>query len=221
MHTKHLGQYQVERYLEDIQTELISLFETQAEYQKDNDEILYFRRLLKSAFAAGNCHINNRNTQGPPEEHPHRWGWRRQIISEVIINTKDTNKDDAATNNEDANKDDLATKETWQFVSKGAHIGFIDEDRLDKEIWLLPQETYKLIKLQAKAQDRPFHTAPAQLWRQLMDKGHSRQGEKDKKAKSGYRPTSRRELNGVSHTIIIFPETFITGSEEPTNDPND
>lgn len=117
-HTKQVDRYITDTYLRNIRDGLVSLFYTQGEYQNEADEILYFRRLLKSAFAAGNCHINSRNTQGPPDEHPHRWGWRKTIINEAVIpvdgNTAPTN----------------VSQELWTYLSKGAHIGFIDEDNL-------------------------------------------------------------------------------------------
>ena len=208
-HTKQISQMYTDMNLRDVRDGLISLFETQGEYQNEADEILYFRRLLKSAFAAGHCHINNRNTQGPPDEHPHRWGWRKTLIDKTVVQNEV--KPDGK---QDEGKSEGKTEETWAHVAKGAHIGFINEDLLDKEIWLLPEETYKLIKQQAKAQERLFHTPKTQLWRQLLDKKLSVPGEADKKAKNGVRPTCRKEINGVSHTVIVFPEIFITGSDE-------
>lgn len=63
--------------MDDINEKLKAAIRAQTQYQQQTDEVERFVALLRGCFGAGECHVAGHLNQGPPEIHPHTWGWRK------------------------------------------------------------------------------------------------------------------------------------------------
>ena len=126
---------------ERCQAVLKEMIAAQGDLQADQDEVTQFLGYLKSALNAGMCHCGDRNTQGPPTEHPSFWGWR------VIPG-----------HGEDAPSIDKPN---------GELIGWVDELR----IYLEDNSAFAAVQEMAKATGENLAITQRSLFRRMYDRG--------------------------------------------------
>lgn len=167
----------------DIETGLRQVFNEQAVYQNEQNEVERFIQLLRAAFSSGNCHLSNRIDQGPPASRPYSWGWREAGVD--ILGNKNFNR-------------------------MGDCIGYHCDaaGAAPAEVWLIQENAYKIAAQFARNQSDSFLLSAPTLWRRMYVRGLIIKVEPD--TKTGIPRTAvKRIVAGISTRVMILSADLI------------
>ncbi len=223
--TGAIGKINAERHSNTIDEALKGLIRAQSQFQKDSDEVQRFVALLRSCFAAGECHVNDYQKQGPPEFHPFTWGWRSSTDSHYEAPFQ-------SSEDQDESLGEAKQKELMFPVGRGMPIGWIRqakikksklrqlrlnerdeeiEDEANSELWLDPQATFTVIQRFANHQNDPILLPQLTLWQRVLERGLLIGFEVHKKTgKRRYDGKTPSYIAGKRPRVLRLPVTLIT-----------
>lgn len=120
---------------------LRALMAAQGEQQREEDEVLRFFNLLRSALDSGRCHVSDRLSQGAPKVNPHGWGWR---------SIPPGDGDEAA-----------------RIEPNGSRIGWTD----GKSLWLDGEAAYAVVTTFARSQSADLGVTKGTLFKRIHERG--------------------------------------------------
>lgn len=117
------------------------LMAAQGEQQREEDEVIRFFALLRSALDSGRCHVSDRLNQGAPKVHPHSWGWR---------SVPPGDGDEAA-----------------RMEPNGSRVGWTDGQTL----WLDGEAAYAVVTSFARSQSAELAVGKGTLYKRIHERG--------------------------------------------------